>query len=370
MLSNVVFATQSYNNIFTIHDPTAAGSNKSIELGLTRELRSNETSGKLEFSNDGSVYRQVGEVNDGPLLLQNLGLNASISTGALTVCIRQSDGSTEPTSSSPVKIAFRKNVATSGEIENLSVTSTGPCVTVSSGSTLGIPTNLTSPIHVYAIDNSGTIELAIGAGANYVNEFISTTAEGGAGAADSSSVLYSTTARTSVPHRLVGQLYAYHVAGVWNTLTFVKVGHFGEMMPSIAATTNSGQSINHATLTTVVFNSSSRKQDYNGMLNTSTGVVKAPVNGAYMACAHLTFVVNSTGFRYGYIVLNGSTNIKYIPDELGSASYTTEIGESCTMVELSAGDTLEVKAYQTSGGALALSASHLENQFNVFKVGD
>jgi hypothetical protein len=93
---------------------------------------------------------------------------------------------------------------------------------VSSGSTLGTVSAQQSRIVVLALDNAGTIELAVVniSGGNNLDEttLISTTAEGGAGAADSANVIYSTTARTSLPFRVVGYIESTQAtAGTWAT---------------------------------------------------------------------------------------------------------------------------------------------------------
>jgi len=79
---------------------------------------------------------------------------------------------------------------------------------ISSGSTLGATNGVASRIVVLAIDNAGTVEVAavnINSGlALDESALISTTAEGGAGAADSELVIYSTTARTNVAYRVIG----------------------------------------------------------------------------------------------------------------------------------------------------------------------
>lgn len=79
---------------------------------------------------------------------------------------------------------------------------------ISSGSTLGALNNVASRIAVLEIDNAGTIELAAVnlAGGTQLDEtnLISTTAEGGAGGADSATTIYSTTARTNVAYRVIG----------------------------------------------------------------------------------------------------------------------------------------------------------------------
>jgi len=95
-------------------------------------------------------------------------------------------------------------------------------VTVSSGSTLGTVNAVQSRLAVLAIDNAGTVELAVVnmTGGNNLDEttLISTTAEGGAGAADSANVIYSTTARANVPFRVVGFIdITEATAGTWAT---------------------------------------------------------------------------------------------------------------------------------------------------------
>lgn len=86
--------------------------------------------------------------------------------------------------------------------------STAATLDISAGSTLGSANATLSRKAVLLIDNAGTLELATVNLAGGVNldetGLISTTAEGGAGAADSATVIYSTTARTNVAYRVVG----------------------------------------------------------------------------------------------------------------------------------------------------------------------
>jgi hypothetical protein len=77
-----------------------------------------------------------------------------------------------------------------------------------------------SRLAVVAIDNAGTVELAVVNSSVYgfLDEglLISTTAEGGVGGADSGSVFYSTSARTSVAFRVVGYVSSTQTtAGAW-----------------------------------------------------------------------------------------------------------------------------------------------------------
>lgn len=157
--------------------------------------------------------------------ITNLGLSASVASNALTVTLRDSAGST-PSATSPVTIGFRSSTATSGTPVRRQVTGALSMV-VSSGSTLGHVSAVSNFIHVYAIDNAGTVELAVCSLRIPDNgTLVSTTAEGGAGAADSESTLYSTTARSNVAIRYLGRLRSNQTtAGTWAAVpTEIAVG--------------------------------------------------------------------------------------------------------------------------------------------------
>ena len=135
-------------------------------------------------------------------------ISASVSGNALTI------------SAGSLSLDFRSTTLGSGTVTT--VKGTPANLVISSGSTLGTSSGVTSRIAVLAINNAGTIELAAVnlSGGNKLDEtnLISTTAEGGAGAADSASVIYSTTARTSVPYRVVGFVESTQAtAGTWVT---------------------------------------------------------------------------------------------------------------------------------------------------------
>lgn len=183
------------------------------------KVKWNESAAKWQFSNDGTTFSDFGGGGgssvDLPNELTNLGLAASVGSNALTVALKQKDG-TDASVGSPVKIAFRDVTATNGQYVQRTVTS-ALSVVVSSGSTLGHVSNSDQYVHVYAIDNSGTVELAV-AGSRIFDEgsLQSSTAEGGAGAADDGLTLYSTTARTSKAIRYLGRVKSNQAtAGTW-----------------------------------------------------------------------------------------------------------------------------------------------------------
>jgi len=83
------------------------------------------------------------------------------------------------------------------------------------GATLGSTTTVAKYFHVYAIDNAGTVELAL-SGSHLFDEGIvhSTTIINAS--SDSGSILYSTTARTDVAIRYLGRFYGFTTTDSWD----------------------------------------------------------------------------------------------------------------------------------------------------------
>lgn len=126
------------------------------------------------------------------LLLENVGVACSVSANALTIALKQADGSTDATSLSPVRIGFRNNTVTSGAYDVRTVTG-ALSVTIPSGATLGLTTGSNAYIYVYAIDNGGTV--ALGVNSIWSPDFRNSTANLDAG---------SDTASTSGPYFVGG----------------------------------------------------------------------------------------------------------------------------------------------------------------------
>ena len=152
-------------------------------------------------------------------------ISASVASNALTVTLN------------PCTLNFRSSTLTSGAFLTRSVP-TAITLTVSSGSTLGTTSAVESKLAIVAIDNAGTVELAIVNSTVYgaLNEsvLISTTAEGGSGGADSGSVFYSTTARTSVAYRVIGYVTSTQAtAGTWASTPSNVNGSTGTFIDSL-----------------------------------------------------------------------------------------------------------------------------------------
>lgn len=141
----------------------------------------------------------------------------------------------------PCTLSFRSTTLTDGapsEVAAAAQIST----TISSGSTAGTTSAIQSEIVILAINNAGTMELAWCNASGGIqldeNNLISTTAEGGAGAADSATVIYSTTSRTNVAYRVVGKLVSTQTtAGNWAQAPSLVQGAIGNAITAAGSIT-------------------------------------------------------------------------------------------------------------------------------------
>jgi hypothetical protein len=137
-------------------------------------------------------------------------ITASVATNALTLTLN------------PTLIDFRSSTLSSGTVNNRSI-NTDISVVVPNTATLGTTNAVESRLTVLAIDNAGTVELAVVNNSNATSALsldettlVNTTAI--STGADSAGVIYSTTARTSVPFRVVGYVdITEATAGTWAT---------------------------------------------------------------------------------------------------------------------------------------------------------
>lgn len=156
----------------------------------------------------------------------NLSLVASVGSSALTIAVKGQDGN-DPSATNPVYVSFRSATLTSGLNAQLAITSALSLV-ISSGSTLGMTSAVAATLAIGIVNDAGTARLAIQNPTSLplVDGIVSTTAEGGAGAADSAGVLYTGTAATSKAITYVGFAIATEAtAGTWATApSTVQVG--------------------------------------------------------------------------------------------------------------------------------------------------
>lgn len=181
-------------------------------------------------------------------------LTAAVGSNALTIAIKTTSGN-DPSSGEPVYVTFRNATLATGDYTTLTLTAAVSLV-VSSGSTLGTASNVAFRLWIVGFNDGGTFRLGVincySAGVAYpLAEWAlaSSTAEGGAGAADSAAVFYTGTAVSSKAFRILG-FFSYEsglgTAGTWaSTPTVIQL--FGPGVPkpgdvvqsaSVTSTTN------------------------------------------------------------------------------------------------------------------------------------
>lgn len=172
----------------------------------------------------GSAALQDGQVTQKKLNVQvssssdqwSCTIATSVAANALTIALK-THGGADPTSLSPCKISYRNATSATGTYTQVSSIAALSMV-VSSGSTLGTSSAVQDYLYIYLLNNAGASELAISHNLFDEGSIQSTTAEGGAGGADSALLMYSTVARANVPVRLIAKISVTEAtAGTWAT---------------------------------------------------------------------------------------------------------------------------------------------------------
>lgn len=244
--------------------------------------------------------------------VQILPVTASVASNALTLTLNACN------------LNFRSATAGSGAVNKRTISSPISLV-ISSGSTLGTISAQQSRIVIIAIDNAGTVELAAvnQAGGTNLDEtgFISTTAEGGAGAADSATVVYSATARTNLPYRVVGYVTSTQTtAGTWATAPSAIQGGGGQNEAN--GSVGYGQTWQSVTRTSGV-------TYYN---NTNKPIVVCPTVGSG-AAGSLSMSINGLSISSLAVSINTSVSNSFIVPP-GQSYVITATGTGYFVMEL------------------------------------
>jgi len=199
-------------------------------------------------------------------------ISASVNASALTI------------TASALTLDFRSTTLGSGTVTR--VTGAPASLVVPSTATLGTVSATQSRLAVLALNNAGTVELAVVniAGGNDLTEtgLISTTAISAAAA--SASVVYSTTARTNVAYRVIGYVESTQAtAGTWATAPSTIQGYGGQALAAMSSlgygqTWQSFTSVQRASGTTY-YNTTGRPIYVAFSPNSNTGTSTLVVNG-------------------------------------------------------------------------------------------
>lgn len=117
-----------------------------------------------------------------------------------------------------LKFNMRDSTIANGQLKPLSILP-GSQIVVSSGSTLGTTSAIVDSIYLLAVVNANRMELAISQVSPSDGTVVTTVAEGGAGAADSDTIIYSAVARTASPVKMLARAVGTQAtAGTWASL--------------------------------------------------------------------------------------------------------------------------------------------------------
>jgi hypothetical protein len=129
-------------------------------------------------------------------------------------------------------------------------------------------------------------------------------------------------------------------------------------------TTTAGASIPNNTTTLLIF--PTKDYDSHGAYNTSTGVYTCPVSGLYSIKAQGLFASNVTGSRKVYVYKN---TVLYRFMDIKNASGSNWVS-GVASVKCVAGDTLDIRVFQDSGGALSMDSTAGVTALAIERVGN
>lgn len=194
---------------------TVAGSNT---ISWVTPLPSAPVAGTTQFEiykSDVSILSDLQTSTSSTLAKHSIvPLTATVATNALTITLGN------------CMLDFRSPTLNNGTPTTITIANS-PSLVIPSTATLGMLDGVPARLNVIALNNSGVVELAVinASSGNPLNEalLISTTAI--STGADSATVIYSTTARTDLPFRILGYIdITEATAGVWATAPTVVIG--------------------------------------------------------------------------------------------------------------------------------------------------
>lgn len=240
-------------------------------------------------------------------------ITASVASSALTLGLN------------PTALDFRSATLTDGTVNTRNIAAPISLV-VPSGATLGTVSATQARLVLLAIDNAGTVELAVVnlAGGNNLDEttLISTTAI--SAAATASNVIYSTTARTNVPFRVVGFIdITEATAGTWATAPTTIQGEGGQALAALQSI-GYGQTWQAVTRTsgTTYYNTTGRsitiKVDAIG--NFTSAYVNISINGVALGEIARADLPSGTPAITGQMIIPAGASYVLTDNNIGSRS--------------------------------------------------
>jgi hypothetical protein len=216
-------------------------------------------------------------------------ISGSVAASALTI------------SASALALDFRSTTLGSGTVTTVSGTPSN--LVVPSTATLGTTSAVQSRLVVIALNNAGTIELAVVnvAGGNNLDETTLLTTTAISAGATSTSVVYSTTARTSVAFRVIGYIESTQAtAGTWATAPSTIQGSGGQALTAMSSF-GYGQTWQQLIAT----------KDLNTTYYNTTGKPIQVIASVSGTGRNITGNVNGLDIAYGYINGAGTNTVSF-----------------------------------------------------------
>lgn len=233
----------------------------------------------------------------GPRYLNNISIDATVASNALTVTLYGNDGAA-PSATNPVQLSFRSSTLTTGTTTVATATA-ATTVVAPDGATLGFIASEDSYIYVYALNNAGTVELALSGSPHWDTNILQSTTAIGTGS-DTRTVLYSTTLRSNVAIRFIGliKIQTGATPGQWGSAASIKATAT-DVPPvlSIGYCQTWQDMTGSRSLSTSYTNSTGRPIEVSVYSNTATG---SGISGS------LTLTIGGVTVSYGVMPLNAS----------------------------------------------------------------
>lgn len=305
---------------------------------------------------------------------QNISVVCTVDVGNSTMTFTLADRSGNALSSTnQARISFQSG-ATPGAIVTRTISSNISVTTVNTA-TLGLVASTAKQIFCYAIDNAGTVELAVSClPLQEGNSTINTTAM--STSADLANVVYSTTARTGVYWApLAKAIFTLSSPGAWASSPSSQ-GQYGLPMVTrndVCAmySTNAGQSIPNGAETVVDYGN----KIYDPLGSVTTGaswVYTAPFDGVYalQAIAQFDSAAWTAGQEARFYLYGPGSFAGIIID----TSYVDVVTTRNVMVKggailyMAAGATVHVRLYQVRGSSTAMAANNATNYIHISRI--
>ena len=290
-----------------------------------------------------------------PDLLSNVGLAISVGSGAMTVLLKQKDGSSDPSTGGPVTIGYRSTTLASGSFDTISTTAALSLV-VPSGATLGTVSAVEKVIWVYGALTGGSTVLGISNTKHDTSELLSSTTLNTS--SDDSGTIYTSTGLTNVPFTILGCFRQNQTtAGTWAALpTAISIGDKCEDKVYAWYGKGAAQSVNSASFDFINFDTK-LSDDHNFVSTGTSWVATVPKKAKYLVTVGLSY--SSASFAAGsqalsFITIGGSQ--KNTHNELNQATVTRSKHLKVSGIfDLAKGQTISAKTYHDESSARSIA---------------